>query len=228
MKRAVGIVLDLLFPPKCVLCGKVLWRRERDLCSTCFSEIEEFSHYEKRTYLHKWVSVWYYEGNVRESLLRFKFSGARGSAEAYGRAVAMKILRSGLADDPFVLTWVPVSRARRWKRGYDQVALIAAVVGRELGVKPVPTLKKIRNNPAQSGIGEEAARRANVVGVYRVVRPDAIRDRRVILLDDIMTTGATAGECARMLLTAGAKEVDCAVIAASRPHREHTARSLSE
>ena len=85
-------------------------------------------------------------------------------------------------------------------------------------MQPVSTLKKVRNNRPQSGIVGQAKRRANVLGVYRTVCPQEVRGQRVLLLDDIITTGATAGECARVLLTAGAKEVHCGVIAAARNH----------
>ena len=77
------------------------------------------------------------------------------------------------------------------------------------------TLKKVRHNKKQSGLGDISQRRANVLGVYRVLDPEAVRGKRVLLLDDVLTTGATAGECARMLLTAGAKEVHCAALAAA-------------
>ena len=115
-----------------------------------------------------------------------------------------------------VLTWVPVSRLRKFCRGYDQVELLAQTVGWELGLKPVPVLQKLRNNRQQSKIRDAAVRRANVLGVYRVIYPDAVKGKRILLLDDILTTGATASEAARVLLTAGAKEVHCAAVAASR------------
>ena len=86
-------------------------------------------------------------------------------------------------------------------------------------MEPVRTLRKIRHNPPQSGITGQAERRANVLGVYEAVGPESFKDKRVLLLDDIITTGATAGECARVLLTAGAKEVHCAAIAAVRQHK---------
>ena len=127
----------------------------------------------------------------------------------------MKLLRE-YPEGFDLLTWVPVSRLRRLRRGYDQVELLAKAVGRELGMTPVPLLKKLRNNRQQSRIQGAAQRRANVLGVYRAVDPGAMEDKRVLLLDDILTTGATAGEAARVLLTAGAKEVHCAVIAAAR------------
>ena len=80
----------------------------------------------------------------------------------------------------------------------------------------VATLKKVRNNRQQSRIKDRSQRRANVLGVYRVLDPDAVRDKRILILDDILTTGATAGEAARILLTSGASEVHCAAVAAAR------------
>lgn len=119
-------------------------------------------------------------------------------------------------EDGFdLITWVPVSRLRKLRRGYDQVELLAKYVGAELGMKPVRLLVKIRHNRAQSGIAGQAKRRANVLGAYRMVNPEQVRGKRILLLDDVITTGATAGECARVLLTAGAKEVHCGCIAAA-------------
>ena len=209
-------LMNLLFPPKCVLCGTLLKKEELDLCRTCREEAPEYpNRKEKLQFLDSFAAVWYYEGSVRKSLLRFKFYNARSSASCYGRLLAMKIQQ--LHPEGFeVLTWVPVSRLRRFRRGYDQVELIARVVGRELGMTPVATLRKVRHNRPQSGIFGAEKRRANVLGVYRELDREHIAGKRVLLLDDILTTGATAGECARVLLTCGAKEVHCAAVAAAR------------
>ena len=209
-------LMELLFPSKCVLCGALLEKEETDLCKTCRNEAPEYQNRKRRVqFLDSFTAVWYYEGKVRTSLLRFKFCGCRSYAGCYGRMLAMKILQT--QPDGFdVLTWIPVSRLRKLRRGYDQVQLLAEAVGKELGVTPVPLLKKVRHNRPQSGISQEAARRANVLGAYRVTDPEAAAGKRILLLDDILTTGATAGEAARMLKTAGAKEIYCAAIAARK------------
>ena len=150
-------------------------------------------------------------------MLRYKFAGRRCYAAAYGRALAMKLQTEELTDLD-ILTWVPVSSLRRMRRGYDQVELLANATAKELGIAPCKTLKKTRNTPPQSGIKDVYRRRANVLGAYKPVNPENIRGKRILLLDDIITTGATASECARTLLTAGAKEVYCAAIAASEFH----------
>ena len=204
----------LLFPPKCVLCRKLLSEGERDLCSQCRRETENCdSANVKLPHLAQWISLWYYEGDVRKSILRFKFYGQRSYAKNYGSLLADKLLSEDIRFD--VLTWVPVSRLRKFRRGYDQVQLIAQALGAEMEVVPVDTLKKLRNNRPQSGLGNASRRRANVLGIYRCIDPEVVMGRRVLLLDDVLTTGATAGECARVLLTAGAKAVICATIAAA-------------
>ncbi len=209
-------LVNLLFPPKCILCGNLLERQEQDLCRNCRVNGPEYPiRKERLQFLDSFTAVWYYEGSVRRSLLRYKFYGARSYAPGYGRLLAMKLLQAH-PEGFDCLTWVPVSPLRKLRRGYDQVELLAKAVGRELGMQPVPLLKKVRHNRPQSGISDGAKRRANVLGVYREMDRTAISGKRILLLDDILTTGATAGECARVLLTAGAKEIHCAVIAAAR------------
>ena len=214
------ILTSLLFPAKCVLCGELLKRGETDLCRRCRVEAPECPvRKQKRSFLDSWVAIWYYKGYIRSSILRYKFRRARHYAPAYGRFLAMKLLTE-YPEGFDVLTWVPISFPRKLLRGYDQVELLARAVGRELGMTPQRCLRKIRHNRPQSGISGEAERRANVLGVYRVTRGADLRGKRVLLLDDVITTGATAGECARVLLTAGAREVHLGAIAAAQPQQK--------
>ena len=208
----------MLFPRKCILCGKLLEKQETDLCHHCRTDSPECAGVHKNfSFLDSWVAVWYYKGYIRESLLRYKFRRARHYAKAYGRLLAMRIQQE-YPEGFDLLTWVPISRLRRFRRGYDQVEILAEAVAQELDMNAVPTLKKIRHNRPQSGIAGQAQRRANVLGVYEVISPSAVAGKRILLLDDIITTGTTAGECARVLLTAGAEEVHCGCIAAARHH----------
>ena len=208
-------LIRLLYPPKCVHCGKLLVGDETDLCRDCRENAPEFDRAKiKFSFVADWTAVWYYNDNVRNGILRFKFGKRPSYASAYGRFLAMKLLRSQKADFD-VLTWVTTGYRRRRKRGYDQAKLIAVAVANELGVKAQRTLKKIRHTPPQSSLATVAQRRANVLGAYKVIRPELIRGKRVLVIDDIITTGATASECARVLLTAGAKEVRFAAVAAA-------------
>lgn len=206
-------IWNTLFPPKCVLCKKLLKENEADLCRNCRENAPEFgSHKIKLSFLAQWTGVWYYKENVRLSILRYKFYHRRNYACAYGKLLAMKIMKEGW-DDTDVLTWIPISRQRKFRRGYDQTELMAKVAAEELGLALDCTLKKIRHTKPQSVMGDAAHRRANILGAYEITDPALVKDKRVLLLDDIVTTGATASECARVLLTAGAKEVKLATLA---------------
>ena len=121
-------ILEKLFPPKCILCGRILERNEMDLCHHCRIHASEYSKGNlKLQFLDSWTAIWYYEENVRRSLLRYKFYNARSYATGYGRILAMKLL-SEYSDGFDILTWIPISRLRRLRRGYDQVELLANAV----------------------------------------------------------------------------------------------------
>lgn len=207
-------VWDLLFPEKCVLCQKVLEKGEQDLCRTCRMGLEAWRGGKKTIpFVASWTALWYYEDNVRESLLRYKFGGRESYAKSYGRLLAMTLLEEDWTYDR--ITWVPISRRRKLRRGYDQVELLARAAAKELGREAEPVLRKRRHNPPQSGIHGAAERRANVLGAYGLRKGVSVEGQRILLLDDIITTGATVSECARELLSAGAKEVVCGCVAAA-------------
>lgn len=208
-------LLDLIYPPKCAFCGKLLGKNETDLCGRCRKNLPQISGSIKRgeNFRQCW-SVYSYEGAVVDSIHRFKFSGMQQYAQVYGRLIAMMLLRSKVSFD--VLTWVPISKKRRRKRGYEQTHLIAKTVAAELGCACVPTLKKIKDNPPQSLQKTAANRRGNVLNVYQAVHPERFTGKNVLLIDDIITTGATLSECSKVLRMAGAAQVECATLAATQ------------
>lgn len=204
---------EWLYPAKCVLCGRLLEKDELDLCRKCRIEAPVCGDSRKKyPFVDSWTAVWYYQDPVRRSILRYKFYGRRHYAAAYARMLGVKLLQKD-AVQVDLITWAPISKQRRRKRGYDQGQLLAEQLSRELGIPAMALLKKVYNNPPQSGIVGSAQRRANVLGVYAATEVQMLSGKRILLLDDILTTGATAGECARVLLTAGAEEVHLGVIA---------------
>ena len=206
--------VELIYPRKCVLCRRILPKEETDLCRSCRTDQPEYPYGKKKVpHVADLTALWLYQGHAAGSLKRYKFGRCRHYAQVYGRLLAMRIHRDlPMAD---VVTWVPVSRKRRRERGFDQVELLANAVAPELGIPAEALLEKYRDNRANSGLRTPEERRANVLGVYRAAAPDRIAGKRVLLLDDIVTTGATASECARVLLTAGAEEVLFAAVAAA-------------
>lgn len=211
-------LLDLFFPPKCPFCGKVL--DHTGICPACEKTLpwaEEGAGVRELSGGVQCAAPLWYEKQVREGLLRFKFQGASAAAGPLGELAARCAAErfSGAFD---VVTWVPVSRRRLHSRGYDQARLLAESACRLWGVRPEQLLRKTADNPAQSGLTEAAARRANVLGVYEVPAPEKVQGRRVLLVDDICTTGATLAECARTLRDAGAADVMSVCVALARRH----------
>lgn len=207
-------LIEWLFPRKCVLCRAFLSKEETDLCRDCRTDQPEYRYGRKKIqYVSDLTALWMYEGHVRSSLHRYKFNGARHYAPVYGRLLAMRVQKD--LPVPDVITWAPISDKRRRRRGFDQGELLASAVAEELNIPAEKLLQKIRDNPPNSTLKTQPERRANVLGVYKAAAQEQIRGRRVLLLDDIVTTGATASECARVLMTAGAEEIYFAALAAA-------------
>lgn len=214
-------LVNLLFPPKCPFCRRVLDRP--GLCDACQRDLPWTEGAEQLREgpggLRCAAALWY-EGPVRTAVLGLKFGGASAAAVPLGALIA-QCAAEQFAGEFDVVTWVPVSRKRLRKRGYDQAKLLAEGACRAWDTAPVRLLRKIADNPAQSALGEAAARRANVLGVYEPVNVENIAGRRVLLLDDVCTTGATLTECVRVLRDAGAANVVCAALARPRKLGEH-------
>jgi len=208
-------VLDLLFPPKCPFCGRILEKGEL-LCARCQEELPWATGTagEKRVELTKGcVSPLRYTGRVPDGVRAFKFEGRSARGEAFGVLIAQCVRDRGLSAD--LVSWPALSPGRLRQRGYDQGELLATVVGRELGLPVLRTVDKL-DIPAQSGLEEESARRANVLGAYSAHGPEAFRGKTILLIDDVVTTGSTLAECAKVLRLAGASEVVCATLARAR------------
>ena len=218
MSGPVEWLLDLLFPPKCVFCGKVLSGGERGFCARCQKELpwlEGAAAEQSGEFFSLCASPLAYRDQVRDSIRRYKFKGRRGYHRTYGRLVA-QCVRGHLAGRYDLITWVPLSDRRRKERGYDQAFLLCSAAALELGGTAVETLRKDRNTRAQSGLDDDGARRANVLGAYAIVDPERVAGKRVLLIDDVITTGSTISECARILRAAGASDVVCATLARAR------------
>lgn len=210
-------LLDLLYPPKCVFCRRLLTAHEKGWCIDCEKKIPYYDDKRTGDYFAFCVAPLEYRGDVREAIHRYKFSGLDCYAEVFAPLVAESLSYHGVQAD--VLTWVPVSRARRRERGYDQAEALCRSLSKCIGVPAVALLTKTVNNKTQATL-DALQRKANVLGVYGTCNEEQIAGKRVLLVDDVITTGATLSECSRVLLTAGASEVICAAIACTTGEKE--------
>lgn len=207
-------VLDLLYPPKCPFCGGAGMAGQTGPCPRCQDApfwLEGAQAVVKgRDFVRCACAAWYQEP-LRTAVKRFKFSNQPQYAAAYG-AVLARTIRTYLPGSYDLLSWVPVSPATLKSRGYDQAQLLAQEAAKVLGQAAVPLLAKTGHNKPQSTLAHGNQRWTNVAGVYTVPHPEGVRGQRVLLLDDILTTGATLNEAARTLRQAGAAQVVCAAL----------------
>ena len=212
-------VLDLLFPPKCVFCSKVLNKGDEGWCDRCTEGLPYTDNFGRQDgdVFDFCVSPLYYTGAVRSSLLRYKFRNASYYADTYGKVLAECIRKlrdsNGFGFGYDVISWVPLSKKRERKRGYDQARLLAEATAAELKDAAVETLKKVIDVQPQSELGDKVERSANIGGAYASSYSEVVAGKRILLIDDIVTTGSTFDECARVLLSAGASRVICATLA---------------
>ena len=204
----------LLFPPKCMFCRSVI--DEGYICGKCKNDLPVCGKVRGHgEFFSKCAAPLYYTGNVRRAMLAYKFNGKRAYAAGFAPLIAETVMEE-LSGEYDIMTWAPISARRLRKRGYDQARLLAEQTAEILDVPVMSTLKKVRHTKANSSLTGRESRAANVSSAYEVTDPEKVRGKRVLLVDDIVTTGATLSECARMLLMAGAEDVVCAAAAAAR------------
>ncbi len=219
----LSAAVDALFPRRCAGCGIGPWPfcprcadaltpLEPPWCERCGCPADEARadcHDCPPDVIARSRAPFLYDGPAKAAILKLKFSGWRSVAGAL--AAAIVAMEPGAWAD--AVTWVPLARARRAARGYDQARALARVVAPLLGVPIRPLLRRTAATPPQAR-RSAAERRAAMAGAFE---PRSEAPARVILIDDVLTTGATAAACAQALRAAGAREITLLTAARAVP-----------
>jgi ComF family protein len=220
--RAVGRLIDLAMPATCAGCG-----REGDiLCAPCRPALRARAEVPAGTPIGlpsetpvpllqlEWCAP--FSGSVRRLLHGLKYAGELRGVEPLAAAMAERWRHAGAGGDTIV--HVPVHRERRRERGYDQAERLATATAALLGMRQLSALERTRATTAQFQLGR-SSRAANVQGAFRLVHtlpPQAVAGHWFVLVDDVVTTGATLAACAGVLLDAGALGVSALTVARER------------
>lgn len=206
-KNALIFLLDLIYPTRCVICKK--YNKEM-ICNYCMKKLN--INVKLNTYLDKYFDehlyIFKYDDIIRKLLIDYKFNDKAYLYKIFKKIILKneKICRKIKKYD--IIIPVPIHKNRKNQRGYNQSELIAMSIADCFeNIELVNnSIIKLRNTKAQSTLSKEE-RIQNVKDVYKLINNQKILNKKVILFDDIYTTGSTANECSKLLKQAGAKEI---------------------
>jgi ComF family protein len=214
-------ILDLVYPPRCPFCGEL--SRGGAICEDCLEELEQMAQgcpicgSPRRICRCRKIggdggltAPFVYRGAVQKAVLGFKSSGDIEQARVFALYMAGEISKEFTAG---IVTSVPPTPRGFKKRGYDPAGLIAAELAKELGL-PYIKLLGSKNGKSQKAVEKGEARIMNVRGRFFLLPDAKAQGKKILLVDDVRTTGATLAACREVLLSAGAENVQTAAFAA--------------
>ncbi len=228
--KAFDIVINALFPNKCIACGSII-NRDESLCDYCYSKIERVDYFKSckrcglpkkqcecknRVFHFSGVAAPFYSGDIaKAAMYRFKFKKLSFCSRffAYEMAKAIKNIYFDICFDGVV--YVPMSTTKKLKRGFNQSEELAKKLSKILGIKLYKDVLLAKHRPEQQHDMLLKERFKNVKGIYSFNKK--VTGKTILLVDDIKTTGATVDECAKQLLLAGANDVYCVTGLLTKP-----------
>ena len=226
---------DLILPESCIIC-KNRTSREIILCLQCFKKIKIIKssicpkcglpyplpkgedHFcekclKNKVFFDKARQVGYYNGILKKTIAALKYNGKTYISSRLGKLMANKIAMEKKKIDYNFIFPIPLHIKKLKERGFNQGYLLAKEVGKILKIKvEFKNLSKILENPSQINLSKNE-RKKNVRGIFYLKNPAQIKNKKILLIDDVYTSGATVNECARMLKQGGATEVDVLTLA---------------
>ena len=210
-------LLDIIYPPVCGGCGKI---NKNSICNKCKIKLESqaafgIDNYEQETnkYFDEHLYIFMYSGIIRNILLNYKFND---ESYIYKTLTNFLIKNEKIVENIKrydIIMPVPLSKNRKKERGYNQSELIARELCSIANIKlDNKTLKKQKNTTAQSTLNKEN-REKNIEGAYTIKRCDHLEGKKVLIIDDIFTTGSTVNECSKLIKKAGTKKIGILTIA---------------
>lgn len=224
MRDFVNTLLEIVYPHRCPGCDKRAKGLFCPRCSRLLPEIGEDSCAYcgkptmdatdrcrgcrgRRLYFDSARAVWAFEGPARLAIHAFKYGNQKTLAVNLAALMAPLV-----PSDTDVISWVPLTRKKTWNRGYNQAKLLARAISREIGLPARELLARTRQTIDQNLL-DFSGRKQNVRDAFRIKSPDRLTGLRVVLVDDVFTTGATVAECSRILKTGGARSVHVVTVA---------------
>ena len=208
--------MNLIYPPKCGICGKIC---KESLCKKCEKKLESNTIWEIKEnqnpyiFFEELISIFKYEGIIRDKIIDYKFNEKSYLYKTFTIFLLKnkKVFEKIQSYDTIIP--VPISEKRKKTRGYNQSMLISREISKKTGIKlQEKNLIKIKNTIEQSKLDKEE-REKNVQNVYQIKNEEILKNKKILLLDDIYTTGNTVNSCCKILKKAKPKKIGVIVIA---------------
>lgn len=230
---AVGFIRASVLPDRCVFCDTAIEYR-RKVCKSCMNSVKMFTGKccllcglpseicccdEKAVFYSAMTAVYRYDGVVRKGIHNWKFSDMSHSTRFFAERLSERIRETFRDGDFDFITFVPQTQAETEEKGFNQSEKLARAVGNELKIPVRKNLVKVYETERQHllPLGDK---RGNTFGVFDCINTENIKNKKILLIDDVKTSGSTINECAKMLMLYDAESVHCAVIAATVRRRK--------
>lgn len=208
-------ILNLIYPQTCGICEKI---SKEPICKKCQIKLEKLlvckiNNYSDKNFTRH-LYLFRYDGIIREKIIQYKFRDKAYLNEMFVNFITKNEKICGFFKNYDIIIPVPISKNRKKERGYNQTEIIAKKIAKQMENLTFETdvIKKIKDIVPQSTLTVKE-RVHNVKNAYTVVNSERIREKRVLLLDDVFTTGSTVNECSKVLKENGAKIIDVLTIA---------------
>ncbi len=211
VRSVKNALLDFVFPPVCIICSGNCELETPLVCKACWAAFPKPAagsiEVKQPPGIARVFSVWEYDEKVEKIVHEVKFFRKFALSRRIGSELSQVFLSEPCLKKSDMIIPVPLHKSRQRERGFNQSELLCEVIGRQADAKiEVSALRRVRQTKAQSKLNA-AERAQNISGAFKVVKPELIRGKRVVLIDDVLTTGSTLSSCAGALLEAGAEKV---------------------
>ena len=216
IKNLRSYILNIIFPPVCGMCGKF---NKDFLCKKCELLLKNESNFEidrldflNGLFFSNHIYFFKYQGMIRKLILEYKFNEKSYLYKTFVNFILKDKKFFEILNSYDTIVSVPISYIRKKERGYNQSKLIAKELSNIVGIKYIEVLRKTIDTVPQSTLNKKE-RLENLKNVYKIKDKISIRNKKILMVDDIYTTGTTVTECCKIMIENGARQIDILTIA---------------
>ena len=216
MNNIINDILNLVYPPVCGFCGNIY---ENYICKKCIVKIKQYeienkkNYNNKKMYFDEFYSIFKYEGIIRDTLIKYKFQNKAYLYKTFSKIILNNKKICGILKKYDIIIPVPIHKKRKHQRGYNQTELIAREIANNTNLQlENKVLFKQKNVISQSELSK-IDRKENIKNAFMIQNIEKIKNKKVIIFDDIYTTGSTVNECSKILKLVGVKNIGILTIA---------------